>query len=370
MTDAKVGRLLFLSILVMAVVPLTAAFWLLEDTLETSLNLGFNAPVVQALEDAATNLRTLGKLDEANRAGYRAQFEAIDDLKQVYSNPELIKSSLENSLKLYFGLGLGTTLLLAVAVATLLSRSIARGYRQTFDELARQREHVRYLEEMSSWQEMAKMLAHEIKNPLTPIEVLVTSLTKSFSKKSAEEFREQLAQTERMIGEELGHLKNTVVKFSEFARLPQVALIEADLEKTVAHHASSLAQALDAPIDVRTDTTESIRVGLDVTLFRQVMANIVRNGIEANPDRRVSFSITLSGRGKSAAVRIENDGVPIAATLASRVFDPYVSTKSGSQNMGLGLAIVKKIVIEHGGEIEYVERDGRPGFLITLPRVK
>ena len=369
MTDAKVGRLLFLSILVMAVVPLVAAFWLLEDTLETSLNLGFNAPIVQALEDAAANLRTLGKLDQANRDDYRAQFEGVDNLKQVYSNPELIKSSLENSLKVYFGVGLVATLLLAVTVATFLSRRIARSYRRAFDELARQRDRVRYLEEMSSWQEMAKMLAHEIKNPLTPIEVLITSLSKSFSKKSAEEFREQLAQTEKMIGEELGHLKNTVVKFSEFARLPQVALVETDLEKTVAHHASSLAQALDADIDVRTETVETVRAGLDATLFRQVMANIVRNGIEANVSRRVHFIVILSADAGSASVLIENNGVPVAADLVSRVFDPYVSSKPGDQNMGLGLAIVKKIVIEHGGEINYVEREGRPGFLITLPRV-
>jgi signal transduction histidine kinase len=369
MTDAKVGRLLFLSILVMAVVPLTAAFWLLEDTLETSLNLGFNAPIVQALDDAATNLRTLGKLDQANRDGYRVQFEAVDQLKQVYSNPELLKNSLENSLKVYFGVGLVATLLLAVAVATFLSRSIAHNYRRAFDEVARQRDRVRYLEEMSSWQEMAKMLAHEIKNPLTPIEVLITSLSKSFSKKSAEEFREQLAQTEKMIGEELGHLKNTVVKFSEFARLPQVALVDTDVEKTLSHHASSLAQALDADIEVRTETAEAVRAGLDATLFRQVMANIVRNGIEANAGRRVRFIVILSANAGNASVLIENDGLPVPADLASRVFDPYVSSKPGDQNMGLGLAIVKKIVIEHGGEIEYVEREGRPGFLITLPRV-
>jgi signal transduction histidine kinase len=369
MTDAKVGRLLFLSILVMAVVPMTAAFWLLEDTLETSLNLGFNAPVVQALDDAATNLRTLGKLDTANRDNYRAQFEAIDDLKQVYSNPELIKTSLENSLKVYFGLGLGATLLLAVAVAVLLGRRIAASYRQTFDALSRERERVRYLEEMSSWQEMARMLAHEIKNPLTPIEVLVTSLSKSYSKKTADEFRDQLAQTERMIGEELGHLKNTVVKFSEFARLPQVSLVEENLDEIVAHHASSLAKALDAHIDIRSESREITKVGIDATLFRQVITNIVRNGTEANPDRRVRFSVILSGRESSASVLIGNDGVPVDANLVSRLFDPYVSTKTGGQNMGLGLAIVKKIVIEHRGEISYVEREGHPGFLIVLPRV-
>jgi nitrogen-specific signal transduction histidine kinase len=66
---------------------------------------------------------------------------------------------------------------------------------------------------------------------------------------------------------------------------------------------------------------------------------------------------------------IANDGVPVAAAIAARMFDPYVSSKVGKDNMGLGLAIAKKIVIEHGGEIEYREQAGRPLFVVVLPRV-
>jgi nitrogen-specific signal transduction histidine kinase len=66
---------------------------------------------------------------------------------------------------------------------------------------------------------------------------------------------------------------------------------------------------------------------------------------------------------------LANDGVPIPADLAPRIFDPYVSSKTGKNNMGLGLAIVKKIIIEHGGDIIYRETAGRPAFLIAMPRV-
>jgi signal transduction histidine kinase len=354
----------------MAVAPLIAAFYLLEDSLETSLNLGFNEPVVHALDAAAMNLRRLGKLDAENSAHYRSQFEALDDLKQIYANPALVKDGIERSLKIYFGLGLGATLLLSIAIAALLSRRIAASYRSAFDELARQRERVRYLEEISSWQEMAKVLAHEIKNPLTPIEVLVTSLSKSFAKKSPAEFREQLAQTERMVGEELSHLKNTVIKFSEFARLPQVTLVEEDLRQILEQHTASIASALDAELELRVaPAADAVRVRVDATLFRQAIANIVRNGLEANPQQRVRFVVTLSVRGANADILIENDGVPVARELAPRIFDPYISSKSSAQNMGLGLAIVKRIVLEHGGEITYVESDGRPGFRISLPQV-
>ncbi len=115
---------------------------------------------------------------------------------------------------------------MAVGVAMLLHRRISRTYKVTFHELMAQRDRVSYLEQMASWQELARILAHEIKNPLTPIEVLVTSLSRAYQSKSAEAFREQLSQAQLMIGEELDHLKRTVSRFSEFARLPAAQLVE------------------------------------------------------------------------------------------------------------------------------------------------
>jgi signal transduction histidine kinase len=100
-----------------------------------------------------------------------------------------------------------------------------------------------------------------------------------------------------------------------------------------------------------------------------VVANIVRNGVEANADRRVRFGVRLVALEDSIALTIDNDGMPVPAELAERMFDPYVSGKSNKENMGLGLAIVKKVVLEHGGEIVYREVEGRPAFTITLPRV-
>ena len=99
---------------------------------------------------------------------------------------------------------------------------------KTFDELIRHRQRVRYLE-MASWQDLARMLAHEIR-PLTPIG-LVTSLSKAYTSRSEPEFRALLDQAQTMIVEELGYLKNTVSKFGEFARLPAARLVESDVRR-------------------------------------------------------------------------------------------------------------------------------------------
>jgi signal transduction histidine kinase len=366
MTNTRVGLLLAVTIFVMAVIPMLAAFYLLENALRTSLDLGFNPQIVRVLDTSAENLRELARLDQAHRDRYRQQFEEIQELRQVYTEADLVKRNITGSLKLYFGLGLGVVMLLSIALASLLSRRIARSHAQNVAELTRQRDRVRYLEEMSSWQELAKMLAHEIKNPLTPIEVLVTSLSKAYLGKSQQEFQAHLESTQSMISEELQHLKATVNKFSEFARLPQVQLAEVDLAEVVRRQLNSLPDlSARADLELRA-APEIIPARIDATLLRQVLTNLVRNGIEANPGRRVRFTVTLEG-GATTTVRIANDGAPVSPDIATRMFDPYISTKTGADNMGLGLAIVKKIVLEHGGDIRHETREGHPEFVITLP---
>ena len=362
---------LFLTILVMAVVPLCAAFYLLDRAVATSLDLGFNGSVIHALDDSSRNLKTLKRLDPGQQERYREEFGAVERLQRVYSDPGTLKAEVLDSLRIYFGLGLVAAVLLSMLLAMLLSRRIARLYEKTFDELIRHRQKVRYLEEMASWQDLARRLAHEIKNPLTPIEVLVTSLSKAHASQSEADFRRLLDQAQTLIVEELGYLKNTVNKFGEFARLPSAHLVEEDFSSVVAKTVKVVAACFDAA-EVRVSERPSplqARARIDVALFRQVLMNIVRNGVEANPGQPVRFALELTAVEDSIALSIANDGQPVPADLTARMFDPYVSGKSNKENMGLGLAIVKKIVIEHGGEITYREVDGRPTFTIVLPQV-
>jgi signal transduction histidine kinase len=370
-SDRKIKLLLFLTILVVCALPLAAAFYLVDDALQRSLNLGFNSQVVRAMDIGAQDLKTLKTVDPGHERQYREEFEEIQSLKRIYAQPQWVKSSILGSLKIYFGLGLVGAVLVSLSVAAFLSRRISHSYRVTFNELIAHRERVRYLEEMSSWQEMAKVLAHEIKNPLTPIEVLVTSLTKAHLSKTQQEFQAQLIRTQAMVEEEIGHLKRTVSRFSDFARLPQAQLIETNPVHVIEQHlAAILARFETAQIEVETGEAHAdLRTRMDSALFRQVLMNIVANGVEANPARTVVFSIQVVGAKDSVVIAISNDGESVPADIAARIFDPYISGKRGKDNMGLGLAIVKKIVIEHEGDITYAERAGHPRFAISLPRV-
>ncbi len=215
------------------------------------------------------------------------------------------------------------------------------------------------------------MLAHEIKNPLTPIEVLVTSLSKAYQSKSSQEFVAHLSETEVMIAEELQQLKATVNKFSEFARLPQVQPTRVELVELLRQQLKALSTTISPTQLQLREPVEGSNwyANLDATLFRQVLANLVRNGVEANPGRDVRFEVSIAAGERNLEVRVMNDGEPVRAEIAPRIFDPYFSTHASKDNMGLGLAIVKKIIIEHGGDIRYQEQGGQPLFVITLPRV-
>jgi nitrogen fixation/metabolism regulation signal transduction histidine kinase len=232
----------------------------------------------------------------------------------------------------------------------------------------KQREKVRYLQEIATWQALAKMLAHEIKNPLTPIEVLVGTLRKAYTHPPNDEFGTLLAQTHAMILEELQHLKRTVDNFSSFARLPEVKVELVDLTALLSTQLQAVGSMFPgATIDWNAEAATGVCARVDPTLFRQVLTNIVRNGVEANAHRLVRFIVRVTADERRIELSLSNDGAPVPDELALRVFDPYVSGTRGKDNMGLGLAIVRKVVIDHGGDIRYHTRQGHPEFVITLP---
>lgn len=375
MNKSRINRLLFFAILVMALLPLVASLYFVNSAVETSLNLGFNQDVIDALDSDAGNLKLLGHLDKEHESQYREQFEQIQNLRTIYGSQEFVRRSVHHSLLIYFSLGLMLAVVVSTIAAALLSRKISTSYRDAHERLTAQNEKIRYLEEISSWQELAKILAHEIKNPLTPIEMLVTSLGKSFREQPADKFAEFMAHTQVVVIEELRHLKNTVQKFSAFAQLPSIHMTKVEIYDVLRQQVMSINHVVQRSrvILAEPSTPNPIHANLDVTLFRQVLNNLVINGVEANVDAVVVFSISVVCHTDMITITVINDGVPVDPAVAMRMFDPYISTKRGkgnaNSNMGLGLAIVRKIMLEHSGDIHYEERGGYPAFILTIPRV-
>ncbi len=252
---------------------------------------------------------------------------------------------------------------------------------EAFNDMVRDlrdsRTRIEYLQRISAWQEFARRLAHEIKNPLTPIQLAAQEMDETYDGDN-EAYQRKLKSARAIIEEEVATLRRLVGEFSAFAKLPEADLSPADLEEVVhAIEASVPAMLEDAgsgapvPVEVQVHAaTEPIPVRMDPMMLKRGVDNLVRNAIQAVHDAKPEGGGRVFVRAyktrNSGFIEVRDNGVGIAKENWDRVFDPYYTTRS--EGTGLGLAIVKKVVLEHGGAVR-VDRapEGGARFCIELP---
>jgi nitrogen fixation/metabolism regulation signal transduction histidine kinase len=238
--------------------------------------------------------------------------------------------------------------------------SLSNSFNQMMDEIQRGRDRIVYLEKISSWQEIARRLAHEIKNPLTPIQLAIQELHRSYNGDD-QRFMSKLNDSAEIIEEEVTTLRRLVETFAEFAKMPQVQAVNVELNSFVSEFVKHNPQFAD---QIEFSPGEPAKVSLDRTLMRQVLVNLVTNAIEAGGPSDM-IKIKIAKRDDWVSLRIIDQGSGIAPEAQSMIFQPYFTTKA--KGTGLGLAIVKKIVLQHGGEISIEEsQDTGTVFRIRL----
>jgi nitrogen fixation/metabolism regulation signal transduction histidine kinase len=272
---------------------------------------------------------------------------------------------------------------------------LARTFNRMLGEMAQSRTRIEFLQRMGAWQEMAQRLAHEIKNPLTPIQLAVQECHKKYTGDDPR-FRMLLDTTLEIVEEEVGTLRRLVTSFSNFARLPRAELKEESLKEFLRDCSQQLAHLEDeedaqdaANVDVSWELPDDeLLAQIDKQMLRRVIVNLVRNSVQAirnerlltdsSPERRKDVAVHVRGHvrvsatrdGDGAAIIVEDDGPGVPKEALGRVFDPYFTTKT--EGTGLGLAIVKKIVVEHGGTIDVGKSTDLGGarFIMHLPRLR
>lgn len=219
-------------------------------------------------------------------------------------------------------------------------------------------------ERVAAWQEVARRLAHEVKNPLTPIRMSLETLRAATQRGPLDErFRVLFDESSRVVLEEVDRLKRIVDEFSHFARLPRPTLAELDLGATIAP-----LMALYSPHDgLRYDVrlASGVRARADKDQLAQVLVNLVKNAEEAMPEGGL-VSVRVRAAETGAILEVEDEGPGVPSELKARLFEPYVTTKP--QGSGLGLAIASRIAREHGGELSVHDAPRRGAvFRLTLP---
>jgi two-component system, NtrC family, nitrogen regulation sensor histidine kinase NtrY len=221
-------------------------------------------------------------------------------------------------------------------------------------------------QKVAAWREVARRLAHEIKNPLTPIQLSAERLRRHFSQAPART-RDLVDECTTTIVGEVESLKGLVDEFSQFARMPAPRAVPTDVHALL-DDALSLYKGLLAEIEIRTHYEACLpKISIDPEQVRRVIHNLVDNAIEAM-DRRGVIDIETRHDAKNNLVRVvvadNGPGIPVAER--EKLFLPYYSTKQ--RGSGLGLAIVRRIVAEHGGSIDVTDNEPRgTRFAIELP---
>ena len=220
---------------------------------------------------------------------------------------------------------------------------------------------------MAAWREVARRIAHEVKNPLTPIQLSAQRLKKRYGKSLDGDEGKVFQECTEMIVRQVEELKGLVNEFSNFARMPAANLSPADI-RTIIKEALSLYKEAHKGVELIFKDLEGVPVfNLDREQIKRVMINLLDNAIEAtNGEGEVVVDLDYDKVLQTVRIEVSDNGKGISPEHKMRLFEPYFSTKK--QGTGLGLAIVNTIITDHNGFIRV--QDNKPKgtkFIIELP---
>ena len=238
------------------------------------------------------------------------------------------------------------------------------GFVVVFDDIS----HLLQAERQAAWGEVARRLAHEIKNPLTPIQLSAERLQHKLSAKLDEGDAQLLRRATQTIVSQVGAMKNMVSDFANYARDPALKLSHLDVHKLI-REVLGLYETNVILIVLKLDASPS-EVNGDATRLRQVIHNLLQNAQDALQGvAQPQITLHTETQNREVHLCVEDNGAGFPESVLSRPFEPYMTTKA--KGTGLGLAIVKKIVEEHGGRISIENiMSGGARVSISLPLVE
>jgi signal transduction histidine kinase len=247
---------------------------------------------------------------------------------------------------------------------------LAEAFNRMTRDLLEQKERLVQSERVAAWRELARRLAHELKNPLFPLQLTVENLVRA-REHSPEMFEEIFRESAATLLAEIGNLKQIISRFSEFSKMPQPALqpvLINDLVQGVARLFQAQLESRDGgKIVCKLDLGASHEpVAADAELLHRALSNLVLNAMDAMPQ---GGTLTLRTRdhGGRAYIEIADTGVGLTPEECERLFTPYYTSKQ--HGTGLGLAIVQSVISDHGGTISVKSMPGKgTSFMVELPR--
>ncbi len=245
---------------------------------------------------------------------------------------------------------------------------LARAFNRMTEQLLEQRERAIQAERVAAWRELARRLAHELKNPLFPLQITIENLQRA---RGSNEFDEVFAESTSTLLAELGNLKTIVGRFSDFAKMPTPQFETVDVNEVIrgvmklydARFQANGRPKIEPVLELDTD---GVRVSADPEQLRRALGNLVLNAMDAMPEGGTLRVRTAHHNDGGVRIEISDTGQGLTEEECARLFTPYYTTKQ--HGTGLGLAIVQSVVSDHQGKIAVVSQPGRGAtFVIDLP---
>jgi signal transduction histidine kinase len=243
---------------------------------------------------------------------------------------------------------------------------LAQAFNRMLEDLGSTRRRLAATTRVAAWREVARRVAHEVKNPLAPIRAAVETLRRLRAREDPA-FDEYFDEATRTVLGEVHRISNIVTEFTRFARLAAPRPQELDVEEVV-RHVVQLQKPAAGGCAIEQETAGAIPpVRADRDQIVQVLVNLLKNAVEAcasTPNAKVVVTIAAP-RSSVVDVTVADNGPGISASIAERLFEPYATTKA--EGTGLGLAIAQRIAVEHGGELSLLSSErGGTGAVFRL----
>ena len=244
--------------------------------------------------------------------------------------------------------------------------SLVNEYNRMIDELARNVEALAKSERESAWREMARQIAHEIKNPLTPMKLSIQQLQKSWEDNTPD-WDVQLKKISQTLIEQIDNLSSIASAFSNFAEMPQARNLAVDMIALINNMVMLFSNDENLKFNVDFNNHANVNVFADDKQLGRVFTNLIKNAIQSvPPERNPEINIELTIKEEHVLISFEDNGEGVPENMGEKLFEPNFTTKSSG--MGLGLAIARKIINDTGGTISYETNIGKgTKFIIKLP---
>ncbi len=234
-----------------------------------------------------------------------------------------------------------------------------KNFNSMISRLKNQQEKLIINERYKAWGNLSRKLAHEIKNPLTPIQLTIDRIRTKYSGQITNEDQQSFKENLKIINSQIKQIENLVNEFSDFARMPKPIFKKNNLVKLLNNNIKLLSE-VNKSIEIDLNKKdEEILLECDKEQISRVFINLIKNSIESieqkvekNPDFRKKISIDISSNNDHILITLEDNGIGFDKDNIEEILNPYYTTKKNGT--GLGLSIVNKIINDHKGELEFI----------------